>query len=348
MRYKLLGRSGLRVSELSLGTMTFGEDWGWGASRDESRKIFDAFVRAGGNFIDTACNYTNGSSERLVGEFVASDRDRFVVATKYSLTARPSDPNGGGNHRKNLLQSLHGSLKRLGTEHIDLLWLHAWDFLTPVDEIMRALDDVVRAGKVGYIGISDTPAWIVSQANMLADLRGWSPFVGLQIQYSLIERTPERDLLPMAKALDLGVTSWGALGSGVLTGKYKAGEARPSGARLASGPWSEATLTERNLGIGQVVADVAKDLGKSPSQVAISFVLHQQARAQMIPILGARTVRQLDDNLGALTLPLGADQLAKLDAASRIELGFPHAFLQNADGFLFGEVRPLIDTPTRR
>ena len=200
MHYRLLGKSGLRVSELCLGTMTFGEDWGWGASKDESRKIFDHFVAAGGNFIDTACNYTNGSSEKFVGEFVASERDSFVVATKYTLRRPGSaarDLNGGGNHRKNMLRSVEDSLRRLNTETIDLLYLHVWDFSTPVEEVLRGLDDMVRAGKVLYAGISDTPAWIVSYAQAIAELRGWSRFVSYQGEYSLLERGIEQDVLPI-------------------------------------------------------------------------------------------------------------------------------------------------------
>lgn len=203
MRYKLLGKSGLRVSELCLGTMTFGEDWGWGAPQDTSRQIFDAFVEAGGNFIDTANLYTNGSSEKIVGELIGSERDRFVLATKYSLTGQwqgDNNPNGSGNHRKNMMRSIEGSLQRLNTDYVDVLWLHAWDFTTPVEEVMHAFDDLVRQGKVMYIGISDTPAWIVSQANTLAQANGWAQFIALQIEYSLIQRTPERDLLPMANA----------------------------------------------------------------------------------------------------------------------------------------------------
>src|SRR3990172_6669221 len=214
MRYKLLGKTGLRVSELCLGTMTFGEEWGWGASKEESRKIFDAYVDAGGNFVDTANLYTGGTSEKFVGEFLKGRRERFVLATKYTLNMRPDDPNGGGNHRKSLVQSLDASLKRLGTDYIDLYWVHAWDGMTPLEETMRALDDVVRAGKVLYVGISDAPAWIVSRANTLAELKNWTPFAALQIQYNLADRTPERDLLPMAKALDIAVTPWGVLAGG--------------------------------------------------------------------------------------------------------------------------------------
>ena len=219
MRYKLFGKSGLRVSELCLGTMTFGEDWGWGGSREECRNMFEAYAEAGGNFIDTANHYTNGTSETFVGEFIAQDRQRFVLSTKYTLNGRPSDPNGGGNHRKSMIQALDASLKRLGTDYIDIYWLHAWDFMTPIEEVMRALDDLVRAGKVLYVGISDSPAWVIARANMLAELRGWSPFVGLQVPYSLIERTPEREFLPMAQSLDIAVCAWGAIGGGVLTGE---------------------------------------------------------------------------------------------------------------------------------
>src|ERR671930_520024 len=221
MKYYLLGKSGLRVSEICIGAMTFGEEWGWGASKQDSRRVFDAYVDAGGNFIDTANNYTGGTSEKHVGEFIASDRNRFVLATKYTSNTRRGDPNAGGNHRKNMVQSLEASLKRLNTAYIDLYWVHAWDPMTPIEEMMRALDDMIRAGKILYAGISDAPAWIVSQANTLANLRGWNEFIAIQIEYSLIERTSERELLPMANALDLGVTAWSPLGGGVLTGKYE-------------------------------------------------------------------------------------------------------------------------------
>lgn len=344
MRYKLLGKSGLRVSELCLGTMTFGEEWGWGASKDESARIFHRFVEAGGNFIDTANHYTNGSAERIVGELIRDRRPELVLATKYTLNPRPQDPNGGGNHRKNLVQALEASLRRLGTDYIDLYWVHAWDFMTPVDEVMRALDDVVRAGKVVYVGVSDTPAWIVAQANMLADLRGWARFVGLQIPYSLIERAPERDLLPMARALDMAVTTWGAVGGGALTGKYKKGQPHPKGNRLSeTGAWGERALSERNLSIAEIVDQSAAQLGRSSSQIAIAWVLAQRKRANIIPILGARRLQQLEDNLGALDVNLPEAALAKLEEASKIELGFPHEFLTEARRLIFGETFDRID-----
>ena len=320
MRYKLLGKSGLRVSELALGTMTFGEEWGWGASHEESRKIFDSYVEAGGNLIDTANNYTEGTSEKFVGEFIAAERDRFVVATKYTQNNQQGDPNAAGNHRKNLVRSLEGSLQRLKTDYVDLLWIHAWDFMTPVEEVMRALDDLVRAGKVLYVGISDTPAWIVSQANILAELRGWTPFVGLQIRYSLVDRTAERDLLPMARSLDLGVTIWSALASGVLSGKYNQDAATVGRANMSGRP-----INERNRTIAQAAVEVAQEVGCTPSQVALSWV--RQQKGVIIPIIGARTLEQLRDNLGCLSCSLTPEQLARLNEASKFDVGFPHDFL---------------------
>ena len=320
MNYKLLGRSGLRVSELALGTMTFGEEWGFGASKEESSKIFNGFVEAGGNFIDTAVNYTNGTSEKYVGEFIHGQRDGFVVATKYTLNTRPDDPNAGGNHRKNLVQSVEKSLQQLQTDYIDLLWLHAWDFMTPVEEVMRALDDLVRSGKILYVGISDTPAWIVSQANMLAKLRGWTPFIGLQTEYNLLQRTPERDLLPMARALDIGVTAWAPLAGGALTGKYN----KPSAEKGRISPQS-ARLNEHNRAIVAVVEEIAKDLAVSPGQVAINWV--RQQPGNVIPLIGAKREEQMKDNLGSLAFGLTEAHLNQLNEASKIDLGFPHDFL---------------------
>lgn len=335
MRYKLLGRSGLRVSELALGTMTFGEEWGWGASKDVSQKIFDTYAEAGGNFIDTANRYTEGTAEKFVGDFIAADREHFVVATKYTLFTRRDDPNFSGNHRKNMVQALEASLKRLKTDYIDLYWLHAWDYTTPVEEVMRALDDLVRAGKILYIGISDTPAWIVSQANTLADLRGWSRFVALQIRYSLIDRAAERELLPMARALDLAVTPWSVLGSGVLTGKYNKAGSAEGRAKL----WDN--LVERDLNIAQAVVDAAGEIGCTPSQAALSWA--RQQPGVIIPIIGARKLSQLEDNLGCLEVALTAEQLARLNEVSRIELGFPHEFIESERDALFGGTYDKID-----
>jgi len=303
--------------------MTFGEDWGWGASKDESRRQFDAFAELGGNFIDTANRYTEGTSERFVGEFIASDRDRYVVATKYTLFDRKGDPNFSGNHRKNMMRSVRESLKRLGTDHIDLLWVHMWDFTTHVDEVMRGLDDLVRQGTVHYVGVSDTPAWIVSQANTLADLKGWSPFVALQLRYSLIDRAAERDLLPMARAFDLGVTPWSVLGAGVLSGKYNDGQ-QASGRAAAGG-----AKVERNLQIAGVAAGIGKEIGATPSQVAIAWAMQQPG--VVIPILGARTSAQLEDNLGAVDVVLSTEHLSWLESASAFDIGFPHEFTRTAN-----------------
>ena len=338
MRYKLLGKSGLRVSEMALGTMTFGETWGWGASKEECQKIFDGYAEAGGNFIDTANRYTEGTSEHYVGDFIAADRDHFVLATKYTLFDRRNDPNASGNHRKNMIRSLEASLKRLKTDYIDVFWVHAWDFITPVEEVMQGLDNLVRAGKVLYVGISDTPAWIVSQANILAALRGWTPFIGLQVQYSLIERTPERDLLPMARAFDMSVTAWGALGSGVLTGKYN----RPDqDAQGRAAMWG--AIEPHKLTIAQVVVDIAETIDCTPSQVALSWV--RQQSGSIIPLIGARNVAQLEDNLGCLNVTLTDEQLSQLNEVSRIELGFPHDFLtsQGVKDVIYGGTLPQID-----
>jgi aryl-alcohol dehydrogenase-like predicted oxidoreductase len=340
MRYKLLGNSGLRVSELCLGTMTFGEDWGWGADKEESRAVFQAFAEAGGNFLDTANIYTNGTSETLVGEFVKGDREKWVIATKYSLNTRPGDVNACGNHRKNLFQAVEASLKRLGTDYIDLLWLHLWDSLTPMEEVMRAFDDLVRMGKVLYIGISDSPAWIVSQANTLATLRGWTPFIGLQIEYSLKERTPERELLPMAKALNIGVTAWSPLGGGVLTGKYN--QPHPVDGRLSmtDQPFQ---IFDRDLKIAETVLEIAREIGKSPAQVALNWLRNRPN--PIIPIIGARKLSQLQDNLACVDFNLTGEQLQRLDNISAISLGFPHELLasQFVRDILLGGVAAQLD-----
>jgi aryl-alcohol dehydrogenase-like predicted oxidoreductase len=331
MKFKLLGKSGLRVSELALGAMTFGQDWGWGADPAEARRMFDTYIDHGGNFIDTANQYTNGESERLVGEFAGDRRERLVLATKYTLTTREGDPNSGGNHRKSMARSVEGSLKRMNTDYIDLLYLHAWDNTTPVEEILRAMDDLVRSGKVLYVGISDTPAWQVSRMQAISELRGWSPLIALQIEYSLIERTVERELIPMAREMGLGVIPWSPLASGVLSGKYTradlesgSGSANPTGTRKNIAAASGA-LTERGLVIADAVREVAAEIGKTPSQVALAWTMLNPAVTA--PIIGARTLKQLEDNLGALQAPLTEEQRARLEAVSAIELGFPHDFL---------------------
>lgn len=340
MQYKLLGRSGLRVSELCLGTMTFGEDWGWGASKEESRKIFDAFADASGNFIDTASNYTNGTSERFVGEFVAQERDYFVVATKYTLRrpgASPKDLNAGGNHRKNMLRTVEASLKRLNTDYIDLLYLHVWDYTTPVEEVLRGLDDLVSSGKVLYVGISDTPAWIASHAQAVAELRGWSRFAAYQGEYSLLERGIELDVLPMTRLLGMAVLAFGMLGGGVLTGKFNppGGPGEPTRARSAS---------DQEKAAAAVLQQVAAESGCTPSQAAISWV--RQQSPHIIPVLGARRLAQIEDNLGSLGFTLTSDQLQRLSAIRPPDPGFPHSFWNDfvRRDLIFGEkVDDLLD-----
>jgi aryl-alcohol dehydrogenase-like predicted oxidoreductase len=331
MQYHLLGRSGLRVSELCLGTMTFGTEWGWGSDKEESRKVFDTFINAGGNFLDTANRYTEGTSERWLGEFVKSERHHFVVATKYTLRDEAGDPNYAGNHRKNMMRSVEESLRRLGTDFIDLFWVHAWDGITPVDEVLRGLDDLVRSGKVHYIGISDTPAWVVSQANTMAELRGWTSFAALQIEYSLLQRGAERDLLPMAKHFGMGVTPWGAIGGGMLTGKYLKGET----GRI---PEHSARRTDRAQKIAAAVVEMAEQTGYGAAQIAINWTRDRVPGINVMPLIGARTAAQLEDSLGCLKFTLTAEQIATLDAASAIEMGFPHDFLasDNVRELVFG------------
>ena len=322
MRYRLLGNSGLRVSEAALGTMTFGDDWGWGAAKDEARKVYDAFREAGGNFIDTANVYTNGTSESFLGEFMQGHRQSVVMATKYTNAAPGTDPNAAGNQRKSMVQAVEASLKRLRTDYIDLYWVHIWDQITPVEEVMRGLDDLVRAGKVLYVGISDAPAWWIAQANTLAHLRGWSPFIGLQIEYSLIERTVERELIPMAKALNLGLTAWSPLSRGVLTGKYH-GQGSSEPGRMSSDMMKEyMPEQQRSDRVVAAVKTVSDEIGRSMAQVALAWLRYRPV--PVIPIIGARKLSQLQDNLASFELTLSADQLKTLDEASRIELGFPY------------------------
>lgn len=309
---------GDRVSALCLGAMTFGEARAWGAYESASRAVFER----GGSFVDTADAYMNGASEEFLGEFVAGRREQFVLGTKYSLTLDPDDPNGGGDHRKSLVQNLEGSLRRLRTDYIDVYWLHAWDFLTPVEEIMRALNDVGRAGKVLYLGISDTPAWIVAWANVLAQQRGWTEFSGLQPEYSLAQRDAERDLFPMARAFGMTLTPWSPLANGLLTGKYN--RRADADGRLTSGR-SRNRVTDRGLAIADVVTSVAAELGHTPAQGALAWLLHQPG--SVIPLIGARHVEQLDDNLGCLDVGFTAGQLQRLDEAGRVVLGFPHDFI---------------------
>lgn len=320
MRYKLLGRSGLRVSELCLGTMTFGEDWGWGAGKEVSRQMFDAFAEAGGNFIDTSCNYTNGTSESFVGDFVGADRDYWVIATKYTLRRPGSDPNdlnAGGNMRKNMMRSVEHSLRRLDTDVIDLLYLHMWDYATPVEEVMRGLDDLVSSGKVLYVGISDTPSWVVSRAQMLAELRGWSRFVVYQGEYSLLERGIEADVLPMSAELGLSVLSFSMLASGALTGKFNQPGGPGEDTRVGR-------LSDEQRVAAEALIDMANAIGRTPSQIAIKWVC--QRTPNIIPILGARRLEQLTDNLGVLNFTLDDEQMATLTALKPLPTEYPHTY----------------------
>src|ERR1700686_1931567 len=322
MKYRLLGKSGLRVSEASLGTMTFGDEWGWGSPKGEAQKVYETYREAGGNFIDTANFYTAGTSEKFLGEFMQGHRESVVLATKYSNAAPGNDPNAAGNHRKNMMQAVEDSLKRLQTDYIDLYWVHIWDGITPVEEVMRGVDDLVRQGKVLYVGISDAPAWWITQANTLAQLRGWSPFVGLQLEYNLIERSVERELIPMTKALNLGLTAWSPLARGILTGKYH-GHGSSEQGRMNNdsmkGLMPEKQRTER---IVAAIKTVSEETGRSRAPVALAWLRYRPV--PVIPIIGARKLSQFQNNLASSDLTLSADQLKTLDEASRVELGFPY------------------------
>jgi aryl-alcohol dehydrogenase-like predicted oxidoreductase len=305
--------------------MTFGTEWGWGSDKAESRKVLDAYLDRGGNSIDTANFYTQGSSERFLGEFLKGRRDNVVLATKYTLNMREDDPNAGGNHRKCLVQSVEASLERLGTDYIDLMWVHAWEFRTPVDEVMRALDDLVRAGKVLYVGVSNAPAWIIAQANMLADGQGWTPFIAAQMQYSLVERSIEREIVPMALDFDIGIMPWSPLAGGILTGKYN---------RLGKGGKLDETLrdqtqskelTAEQLRIAEEVQRVGEEVGRTASQVALNWLTNRPGVAS--PIIGARTLEQLEDNLASVDFELSDELVQRLDDVSAIDLGYPHTFL---------------------
>jgi len=339
MRYRLLGRTGLRVSELWLGTMTFGEEWGWGAPEATSARMIDLYLDAGGNVVDTADVYTNGTSEEMIGRLLGPRRERVVLSTKYSLTVRPDDPNGGGSHRRHLVESLEASLRRLRTDHIDVYWVHFRDYLTPVEETMRALDDQVRLGKVLYVAVSDWPAWEIARAQTLAELRGWSPFAALQTQYSLLERTSERDLIPMCTSLNLSVVAWSPLARGVLTGKYldraATGRITVTGGSAEMDPRTEAVVRE--------TVDVAEELGVTASQVALAWLLSRPA--PVMPIIGATGGQQFAENLAALDVDLAPEHVQRLDAVSSIELGFPHDWLalEVVRRAQYGPVREKID-----
>jgi aryl-alcohol dehydrogenase-like predicted oxidoreductase len=332
MRYRLLGHSGLKVADLCLGTMTFGAESGIGVDAAESRRVFDAYIGAGGNFIDTANIYNGGSSERILAELIAAERARLVVASKFTMTTNPADLNAGGNSRKNLQQSLDATLKRLQTDYLDLYWVHAWDSLTPLDELLRALDDAVRAGKILYTGFSNVPAHVVARAQTIAELRGLSRFVALQLHYSLVERNVERELLPCAAALGMAVTAWSPLAGGLLSAKYSddAAERAAQPGRLTTTGWGRLFLSERNLAIARALRGVAAGIGRSPAQVAIRWLL--QRPGNVIPILGARSAAQLTELLGAGEFTLDEAALAALEAANPLDLGYPGTLLNAPTG----------------
>ena len=326
MQYKNFGRrTGLRVSELALGTGNFGTGWGHGAERDEARSMFDGYLEAGGNFIDTADGYQGGQAEVMLADFIAPERDRLVLATKYTLgAAGQATVHTTGNSRKTMVQSVEASLKRLDTGYIDLLWVHFPDGHTPMEEILRGLDDLVRSGKILYAGLSNFPAWRVARADAIAELRGWAPIVGMQMEYSLVERSADREALPMLDALGLGGALWSPLGGGLLTGKYRNNEeGRLQG---LNGFLTHTEKTERDRHTVDAVLAVAAELDATPTQVAIAWLLHRDAvsHTALVPILGPRTRAQLDGTLGALQLKLSPEQVARLDAASAIALGAPY------------------------
>ncbi|WP_020167165.1 MULTISPECIES: aldo/keto reductase [Methylotenera] len=326
MKYRVFGRnSGLRVSELALGTGNFGTGWGHGAEPEEAKKIFDGYVNAGGNFFDTANVYQRGESETLLGDFIAADRDQFVVATKYTNATQLGDGlSKTGNSRKNMVRAVEESLKRLKTDYIDLYWAHISDGVTPMEEIMRGFDDLVRSGKILYAGLSNFPAWRIARADLMADLRGWSPIVAIQIEYSLAERTPDRELIPMAESLGLAITTWSPLGGGFLTGKYR--ETTDNSRLTKLGMLVHTEKTQKETLLLDTILAVANELNTTATHIAIAWLMHKADRSttSIIPILGSRTAAQLDATLGALSVVLNHDQVERLNVTSAISLGVPH------------------------
>ncbi|NBE51922.1 aldo/keto reductase [Streptomyces boluensis] len=325
MRYTTFGRrTGLRVSEYALGTANFGTGWGAGAEPDEARRIFDRFAEAGGTFLDTADTYQFGESEKLTGRFISADRDHFVLATKFALGAAPQPSvSRTGNSRKNMVTSVEASLKRLGTDYIDLLWVHFPDELAPMEEVLRGLDDLVSSGKIHHAALSNFPAWRVSRAVILAELKNWAPIVGIQHEYSLVERTADRELLPMAESLGLGAALWSPLGGGLLTGKYR----RSTEGRLSDlGAVIHTESTGQKTAVVDTVLDIAQASGVTPAQVAVAWVRERAARsvATLVPIIGPRSLSQLDSYLGVLDVQLTDEQYTRLSEVSSVPLGAPH------------------------
>ncbi|UGQ11134.1 aldo/keto reductase [Yinghuangia sp. ASG 101] len=330
LNYRLMGRSGLRVSDVALGTMLFGATNGWGVGAETAQELYDTFRAEGGNYLDTANQYADGESERIIGRLVAGHREEVVIASKYTNSApRNGDANAGGNQRKNMAQSVEGSLRRLNTDYLDLYIVHSWDLLTPVDEVMRGLDDLVRAGKVLYVGVSNTPAWVVAQANTMAELRGWSRYVGVQIEYSLLGRGAEAEFFPMAQEFGLSVLAWSPLKNGLLTGKYAAGGG--AGSRLSAEVWNAPAMAWSGRHGADVAAvldalgALAVELDATPAQLALAWLRHRPVH--VVPILGATSVAQLTENLRSTELELTAAQVARLDEAAAVPLAYPHPYL---------------------
>jgi aryl-alcohol dehydrogenase-like predicted oxidoreductase len=328
--YITLGRSGLRVSPFCLGTLTFGPDWGWGATAEDSKKIIDRYIEAGGNFIDTANIYTKGHAEKITGDYFKdspSKRHRAVIATKFFGSLLTGDPNAGGAGRKSVIAACEESLRRLNTDYIDVYWMHCWDKHTPIEETMQTLNELVASGKVRYIGFSDTPAWKIMEAQMLAKFRGWAPLIALQLEYSLLERTIEGEHVPLALEYGLGITPWGPLAGGVLSGKYT----RANGGKVESGRSQFASLNEQSYKVIDLLAQIAKETGSTPARVALSWVQNQPGVTSTI--LGASTMSQFEDNLAALDLKLSSEQTKALNELTAPKLNFPHNFLAGAPGF---------------
>lgn len=323
MKYKLFGKTGLRVSEVAFGTGTFGTAWGWGSTPEQSAEIFKAYVEAGGNFFDCADGYQNGEAETILGNLIHHDRDDFIISTKYTTAVGARSISKTGNSRKGMISSIEGSLRRLKTDYVDIFWVHMPDLVTPTDEIVRGLEDIVRDGKARYIGMSCFPAWRISRAITIAELRGWAPVNAVQIEYSLAERSAERELIPMADAYGLAVTVWAALGGGILTGKYRNKNAE---GRLTKGGGAVRAMSpDREEKILSAIDAAAKDLGATPAQIALAWVrARETVGSSFIPILGARTMDQLTDNLAAISVTLDDSHLTALNEASAIEPGFPH------------------------
>jgi aryl-alcohol dehydrogenase-like predicted oxidoreductase len=345
MKYNGLGRSNMKVSEICLGAMTFGEEFGIGAPESECRTIFDRFVEAGGNFIDTANMYNKGTSERMLSGFIRADRDFVVLASKYTLNMRPDDPNAGGSHRKNLVQALEQSLRRLETDYIDLYWVHGWDGATDIGELMRALDDQVRAGKILHIGISNAPPWVIATANTLACERNMTAFTALQLHYNLVERSIEREYFDLASAQNMAVTAWSPLAGGLLTGKFnaRADASDRAGARLETSPRGTQSLQGPKIEVAEALASLAREVGCSSAQLALAWMM-QRAATRVIPIIGARKLAQLEDNLQAVNIELNATQIAALDELTALTPEYPQSLFVSEffQTMMYGEVRDRI------